>query len=62
MSDGDYGQARAASIAKEKRYLRNPKVVFVRPLDEDHFLVTDMNHENEYTISREVFKREYEEI
>lgn len=47
---------------EQKRYLRNPKVVFIRQVDDDHFLVTDMEGKNEYTISREVLKREYEEI
>jgi len=47
---------------KEKRYLRAPKVVFVRELDGDLFLVLDMNHENEYTITKEVLEREFQEI
>lgn len=45
-----------------KRYLRAPKVVFIRQVDDDHFLVTDMEGKNEYTISQEVFDREYGEI
>lgn len=45
-----------------QRCLRAPKVVFVRQLDDDHFLVTDLEGKNEYTISKEVRDREYEEI
>ncbi|HSE25707.1 MAG TPA: hypothetical protein VLB68_28840 [Pyrinomonadaceae bacterium] len=48
--------------SEKKRYFRHPKVVFVRELDEDRFLVTDMNNENDYVISKQVLKREYEEI
>ena len=54
--------ATAEAEVKEKRYLRSPKVVFVRQLDDDHFLVLDLNHENEYQITKEVLEREYEEI
>jgi hypothetical protein len=54
--------ATAEAEVKEKRYLRNPKVVFVRKIDDDHFLVMDMEHKNEYQISKEVLKREYEEL
>ena len=46
---------------EKRRYLRQPKVVFVRE-DEGRFFVTDLNDENEYEISKEVFKRDYQEI
>lgn len=45
-----------------KRYLRNPKVVLVRELSEDTYLISDLEDKNEYVISNEVLKREYEEI
>lgn len=45
-----------------KRYLREPKVVFVRNTDDGRFLVTDMEGKNDYTISKEVLDREYVEI
>ena len=44
---------------EKRRYLREPKVVFVRQIDDDHFLVTDIEDKNEYTISKEVRDREY---
>lgn len=44
------------------RYLRNPKVVYIRELSDDCYLVTDLNDKNEYVISRLVLDREYEEI
>lgn len=45
-----------------KRYLRNPTVVLVRELNEDSYLISDKEDKNEYLVSREVFKREYEEL
>jgi len=54
--------ATAESEVKEKRYLRNPKVVLVRPIDDDHFLVCDAEHKNEYQITQELLEREYDEI
>jgi hypothetical protein len=47
---------------KERRYLRSPKVVFVRPLDDDHFLVCDTERNNEQKITKEVLEKEYTEI
>ena len=45
-----------------KRYLRNPSVVLVREIGEDSYLISDLEDRNEYLVSGEVFKREYEEI
>lgn len=45
-----------------KRYLRNPAVVFVRELSEDAYLVSDKDDRNEYLVSHEILKREYEEL
>lgn len=52
-----------------KRYLRNPRVVLVRPLSDpssndphDLFLITVDKGGEEYTTTREVLKRDYEEL
>lgn len=45
-----------------KRYLRNPTVVLVRELSEDAYLISDKDDHNEYLVSSEVLKREYEEL
>lgn len=45
-----------------KRYLRNPTVVLVRELSSDAYLISDRDDKNEYLVSYEVLKREYEEL
>lgn len=47
-----------------KRYLRNPKVVMVHPFEgqSDTFVIRNMEGDCSYVVSREVLKREYEEI
>lgn len=47
-----------------KRYLRNPKVVMVQPFEgeSDTFVIRNMEGDCSYVVSREVLKREYEEL
>jgi hypothetical protein len=49
---------------KPKRYIRSPRVVNVRELSEDNYLVTDLNDQKdyEYVISKKVLDREFKEI
>lgn len=48
-----------------KRYLRNPKVVMVHPFEgqpEGCFVVRNQEGDCSYVVTKEVLKREYEEI
>jgi hypothetical protein len=49
---------------KPRRYIRSPRVVNVRELSEDNYLVTDLNDQKdyEYVISKKVLDREFKEI
>jgi len=69
LSCGLCNQPADENHACVKRYLRNPKVVLIRQLappdsnaDSDLFLVKTLNGDEEYTTTRAVLKRDYEEI
>jgi hypothetical protein len=57
-------QLKPATEIKPKRYIRSPRVVNVRELSEDNYLVTDLNDQKdyEYVISKAVLDREFKEI
>lgn len=48
-------------ICQSKRYLRNPSVVFVDKFG-DLFTVCNKEGDCSYTVTKEVLKREYEEL
>lgn len=69
LNCGLCGQPASENHSCTKRYLRNPKVVNVRALappeshdPNDLFLVKVENGEEEYTTTRAVLKRDYEEL
>lgn len=49
-------------VNREIRCLREPKIMYVTPLEDGTYSVKDLEHKNEYIISEEVFRREYEEL
>lgn len=69
LNCGLCGGSATANHTCAKRYLRNPRVVYVRCLADpasndpsDLFLVQAEKGGEEYTTTREVLKRDYEEI
>lgn len=69
LNCGLCGQPAAANHSCTKRYLRSARVVHVRCLAEpdstdpaDLFLVQAEKGREEYTTTREILKRDYEEI
>jgi hypothetical protein len=69
MACGLCGSTVEGHVCAVKRYLRSPAVVYVRQLapsdsndDSDLFLVRTVKGGEEYTTTRAVLKRDYEEI